>query len=73
MSEKKAQNGARNPFGDPGIALDMALRGVIFSDNGNYRISKKPIPLESTTAVIPAPDVYADDGPSRIAKPWNDD
>ena len=34
---KKAQNGARNPSGDAGIALDMAVRGVIFSDNINYR------------------------------------
>ncbi len=34
---KKTRNGARNPSGDPEIALDMVVRGVIFSDNNSYK------------------------------------
>ena len=65
---KKAQNAARNPSGDPGIALDMAVRGVIFSDNDNYRTLEKPFRSESTPAVTSASDIYADDGPSMYCR-----
>ena len=33
---KKTQNDARKPSGNPGIVLDMAVRGGIFSDNNSY-------------------------------------
>ena len=42
MSEKRGKTAPENSSGGPGIALDMVLRGVVLSDNNNYRKSKNP-------------------------------
>ncbi len=42
ISEKRGKTAPENSSGDPGIALDMVLRGVVLSDNNNYRKSENP-------------------------------
>ena len=42
ISEKRRKTAPENSSGDPGIALDMVLRGVVLSDNNNYRKSENP-------------------------------
>ena len=42
MSEKRRKTAPENSSKDPGIVLDMVLRGVILSDNNNYRKPENP-------------------------------
>ena len=68
-SEKRRKTTPENSPGDPGIALDMVLRGVVLSDNRNYRNPENQERKISRFArVLPAKRFFCRESHAAVSK-----